>query len=404
MRAYHRINRACDWLGRRRSVVLVSPYARNIGNCAEELYYGLLLARSLDQPAVFLAGVPLFWKLRLELANRELFEVASPYRRCWPQGWTRLAEAALTLLFVLLRNYHLRGQRWWHALRGVCGFSDNGFVPIIGYVTPTIGRVRLWQPDGVRSFSWDGVAACRWPERYAGPLHVELRAERQRLAERLREEMGLPQDAWYACLHVREGGFRGDQHSGRSASIANYLDGIKTITDAGGFVVRLGDASMTPLPPMERVIEYPHTRFKSELMDVYLISHCRFFVGTNSGPLDVAWLFERPVVLANVTEWMLTYPKRTGDRAILKHVFSRSRGRFLSLGELLAEPFGCQYLNRHGHDYLFVENTAEEIRELIAEYLRAPGGAAIRAAGRLQRREARADQGMAGRRESPLRR
>jgi hypothetical protein len=117
------------------------------------------------------------------------------------------------------------------------------------------------------------------------------------------------------------------------------------------------------------VIDYAHTPYKSELMDMYLVSQCRFYVGTNSGPFDVATLFSKPMILVNTIEWSLALPAKRGDLAIIKHTFSRSRNRFLSIKEILEEPFGCQVFRPPSDEYVKVENTPEEIRDVIEEFL-----------------------------------
>ena len=35
-------------------------------------------------------------------------------------------------------------------------------------------------------------------------------------------------------------------------------------------------------------------------MDLCLIKECEFYVGTPSGPLDTAYLFEKPVLVTNL--------------------------------------------------------------------------------------------------------
>ena len=79
MAVYHVFNRICERLNRGREVLLMTPYSRNIGNCAEEVYYGLLRARREGKRAVFLYPRPLFWKFRVEVVNRELLELESDY-------------------------------------------------------------------------------------------------------------------------------------------------------------------------------------------------------------------------------------------------------------------------------------------------------------------------------------
>ena len=95
-----------------------------------------------------------------------------------------------------------------------------------------------------------------WDEQYARYRSPRLTESKSRSAERLRVEMGIPLSDWFVALHVREDG----DLDYRNSSIGNYPDAIRVITRAGGWVVRLGDASMTPMPDMERVIDYAHSR------------------------------------------------------------------------------------------------------------------------------------------------
>jgi len=374
VRVYHLLNGLVEFLSRRSSVLILSPYARNIGNCAEEIYYGLLAARRRGKRVVLLFPQPLFWKFKIELANQELFLLESEHC-CLNDGvWCRLEGVLLTVVFVILWRGYAMVRRILRVLHGVWPAVPFPWRNNIFYLIPSIGRSSLWQPEAVREFSWEVVKRCNWKEQYDHYLPVRLQDEKRRAAEKLRVAMGVPLDRWFVCLHVREGGFRndGDLGANRNCSILNYLDGIRVITEAGGYIVRLGDPSMIPLPRIARVIDYPHTAFKSELMDLYLISECRFYLGVNSGPLDIAWLFQKPVLLTNLTEWTMSFPKRKGDLAIIKHIFSRSRNRFLSLREILEEPFECQSIRDAGGDYVMVENTPDEIRDVIFEHLTEP--------------------------------
>ena len=66
--------------------------------------------------------------------------------------------------------------------------------------------------------------------------------------------MGLPPDCWFVSLHVREG----VGASRRDGNIADYLPAIRRITQAGGWVVRIGDASMTKISDVPNLIDYAH--------------------------------------------------------------------------------------------------------------------------------------------------
>ena len=177
--------------------------------------------------------------------------------------------------------------------------------------------------------------------------------------------MGIPLNDWFVCVHVRAP----EPLACRNASLDNYIPAIKTITAAGGWVVRLGDSSMPGLPRLERVVDYAHTAYKSEVMDIYLIEQCRFILGMNSGPTMVGHLLGKLSVLVNMTEWYFGMPPRKGDVGILKHVFSRSRNRFLGVKEVLNERVMVQVFGVPAEDYALIENSPQEIQEVVEEVL-----------------------------------
>ena len=186
--------------------------------------------------------------------------------------------------------------------------------------------------------------------------------------------MGIPVSDWFVALHVREGGHhdREETLNYRNSSTHNYRDAIRVITQAGGWVVRLGDASMTPMPDMERVVDYAHSRWKSELMDLYLISECQFYFGTTSGPFTAALLLDRPALTVNASHFSLWAPSRCGDLGILKHVYSPRLRRVLSVRELVEEPFESQCADTlsESHGYQLIENSPDEIRDVVEEFMR----------------------------------
>jgi putative glycosyltransferase (TIGR04372 family) len=191
--------------------------------------------------------------------------------------------------------------------------------------------------------------------------------------------LGVPDGAWHVALHVREPGFwkqiDGDAPTGRDASIETYYRAIRAITERGGWVIRLGDASMRPLPSMERVVDYAHSAHKSEWADVFLAASCRFFVATNSGLGFVPAAFGVPVAWTN---WSLpgVLPWYGNGVWIPKMFVSKSDGRHLAFPELfetgLAKKEWKGQLDSQGVS--IADNTPEEIDELVLEMLEAAEG------------------------------
>ena len=136
----------------------------------------------------------------------------------------------------------------------------------------------------------------RWESEGRGPLLALKNKDYNRGWDCL-QKLGIPPDAWFVCLHVREEAPR--SRAALSADITTYRMAIESIVTRGGWVIRQGDPSMTPLPSMPQVIDYVHTNVRSDWMDVFLWAKCRFFIGTQSGPWLVPPTFGVPCVLTN---------------------------------------------------------------------------------------------------------
>jgi len=184
------------------------------------------------------------------------------------------------------------------------------------------------------------------------------------------QELGVPKNAWFVCLHVREDGFRGEGTiSYRSADVDTYSLAIESIVARGGWVIRMGDPSMKPLPSMKQVIDYAHTDRKSDWMDVFLGASCRFFLGTNSGLNCIPGLFGTPCVLTNMWPISARSVQSQQDIFIPKLAWSKFEGRYLSFEEALAPRFFFNDNSKllYSWGIQVVDNTPQEINELVLE-------------------------------------
>jgi putative glycosyltransferase (TIGR04372 family) len=212
---------------------------------------------------------------------------------------------------------------------------------------------------------------ARWGERT--PV-LSLDPDFLRRGREALERLGLPPDAWFACVHSREGGYSPSDehlHSYRNSGISSYALAMEKIVRAGGWCVRVGESSTQPLAPRPGVIDYAHSNAKSDWMDVYLCSECRFFLGNSSGLYTVANAFGRPSALANMTPLSVALPVGYGDIGIPKMLRRDSDGSYLSLAGILGSPvanyrFSSQYV---ADGIVVVENSPEEIGDLVTEML-----------------------------------
>ena len=222
-------------------------------------------------------------------------------------------------------------------------------------------------------YLWELAAQTyrRWAEEGRGPL-LRLVDEVEDRGRRALASVGLPYDAWFIGLHVREPHYQShhrDLHDVLNAKIEDYLPAIEEITRRGGWVIRMGDPSMTSLPPLPNVLDYCHSNIRSDWMDVFLAAKSRFFVGTPSGVCYVAQDYGVPCVLTN---WWppAQRPWHPGDIFVPKLLRRRQNGQIITLDKSLDEPFGyCNsrtYLeDKHG--VIVQDNDPEDIRAAILE-------------------------------------
>ncbi len=213
-----------------------------------------------------------------------------------------------------------------------------------------------------------------WDRTARGPLlHLDAVA-RSRGRVRL-ERLGLPEGAWFVTLHVREGGYHREHstrsQSHRNASIMDYEAAIHEVVGRGGWVVRVGDRSMQPLPAMRNVIDYAVSREKSPEMDVYLCGDARLFIGTTSGLTNAVISFGTPCVLVNcLSNFAQLWPSSV--TYCPKPFWSEPEERYLRLEEMLPDAFRDQIFdlrNLSGRGVTPVNNSPDDIAEVVAERL-----------------------------------
>jgi putative glycosyltransferase (TIGR04372 family) len=198
------------------------------------------------------------------------------------------------------------------------------------------GRTRWYAPLGAE-------VERAWKAAGRGPLLHISDDERSKSRRMLAQVFGLPEDAWFVGLHVREPGFHAAWHKHhpgtRHADIAAYDRVIDFVTRAGGWVVRLGDRSMTPISPRPQVIDYATSSFRNFDLDVFLCATCTYFIGTNSGLSLLPPLFGRRCVLTNwspvaIPNWYLD------DIYIPKLVRNVAQDRHLTFKEMFGSKAG----------------------------------------------------------------
>ncbi len=253
----------------------------------------------------------------------------------------------------------------FNSLQRYCGMSFNAFEMPGGEILP-------WQDAGAQAMrEWDerGLEhplAKRFDEQFG-----EVDTVQQIVAD-VKKKWGMQPGDWYVCLHMRDAAHYGETdgtgQTHRNSKAESYLDAIRYITEMGGWVIKLGGRGSIPLPNMPRVVDYALGKDKSELLDLHLIRHARFFIGTTSGLTNVAVSFGKHCALVNC---ITTDAQLWGDRIrFAPKTIRLADGGMVPQGALTVEPwrwrmFSAECLAQYGATAL--ENTADEILETVKE-------------------------------------
>ena len=212
-----------------------------------------------------------------------------------------------------------------------------------------------------------------WEDAGNGPL-LKLRGDHRQKGFDWMRDHGAPEDAWFAALHVREQGYHNETgwayNRHRDSRLDDYFPAIKAITDQGGWVVRLGDPSMTPLPPMEHVIDYTVATDRAEELDLFFCAEAKLLVGASSGCISVADVFGTPVLAVNMFP-PGDAPWSQRDFYIHQRLQRRTTGEYLNAREMVAPPGRMMQSPRYfeDQDLAVIANSAEDICAAVEEMM-----------------------------------
>ncbi|MCS6765347.1 MAG: TIGR04372 family glycosyltransferase [Candidatus Protistobacter heckmanni] len=141
------------------------------------------------------------------------------------------------------------------------------------------------------------------------PAHLQFSDDEERRGQAGLRAMGIPENARFVCLNVRDDAYLADQsaqvsakadwsyHDYRNCSIGNYVLAAEQLAALGYFVVRMGALVREPMPgshPM--IIDYATNGMRSEFMDIYLGANCAFCISNGTGFDALPYIFRRPIV------------------------------------------------------------------------------------------------------------
>jgi len=192
--------------------------------------------------------------------------------------------------------------------------------------------------------------------------------------------LGIPDDSKWICIHNRDSAYldkmyskiNWDYHKFRDFEINSLEIAAEMLSSKGYYILRMGAITKEPFKTNnKKIIDYANHKNRSDIGDIYLMSNCELYLGSDAGIFTLATIFNRPYSLINFTSPSQLVDKYSQNPIpfIIKHVWSEIEGRCLSIREIF--NIGL-FKPNYNNDFIdanvkLISNTSEEISDLAGE-------------------------------------
>ena len=210
--------------------------------------------------------------------------------------------------------------------------------------------------------------------------HISFTENEEIKGKKTLEKFGLPKDAKFVCLIVRDRGYlsrnsesensaRWDYHDYRNGDIDKYVLASEELASRGYYVFRVGTHVEKPLKSKNiKIIDYANSDLRSDFMDIYLGAKCSFCVSTATGFDGIPVMFRKPIAYIVVPlGTILTNSKQ--NLILTKHHINKLTKKELSISEIFSSNVALSFRTEEfkNNNVVLQENTPEEIRDLVIE-------------------------------------
>lgn len=166
----------------------------------------------------------------------------------------------------------------------------------------------------------------------------------------------------------------------RNGTIESYLKAVEVIQSAGFDLIQMGKVNNVSFPQEYGILNF--SKEYDELLDLYLMSKCKFVIGDGSGLMNIADMFSKPTIQANwelitSAREIMGFLKEKKDIILPVKYWNDKKKRYLSLREQLI--LEANYKESRFEEkvlelgYKAIPNSAEELeaaaREMVEHIL-----------------------------------
>jgi len=234
---------------------------------------------------------------------------------------------------------------------------------------------KIFEPDGDGRDRWNLLGKVK-------KCHLSFTTQEEKHGKVLLEELGVPAEAPFVCLLVRDASYLSNYmpsadwsyHNFRDADINNYQLAAEYLADQGYYVIRMGKIVKKPFQCNHpKIIDYATSKLRSDFMDIYLSAHCYFYLTTCSGLDSVARVFRKPLLVTNLVlaDFDIWHP---WDLFIPKKIMDIQNDKILNIQEMNQLYFEMKSKKKipqlmQARNLQYIDNSPEEIKAVTEEML-----------------------------------
>ncbi len=208
--------------------------------------------------------------------------------------------------------------------------------------------------------------------------NISFNTEEEKQGHSVLENIGIPKNKRYICFHARDSSYLDtvlktmdwSYHNYRDSNIQNYILTAEEMTNRGYYAIRMGAVVKERIYNSNpQIIDYATNSHRTDFSDIYIGSHCRFFLCSDGGISAIPEMLRIPVVYVNWTVILRISTWVLNGLFIFKKFYLKNQTRYMSFSEIINIEIGGwntnEILDRLNLE--LIENTPEEILAVTIE-------------------------------------
>lgn len=129
-------------------------------------------------------------------------------------------------------------------------------------------------------------------------------------------------------------------HSFRNSEVKSFIPLIKRLTKKKYFVIRMGKIADKSVDIKNKYfLDYPFCNIKSDLLDFYFAKNCKLWIGSNTGLDCLAVMFQKPMVLLNLSPASVILHNVNNKKAVYHLKTYHMNNKKISFKEIFKKNF-----------------------------------------------------------------